>query len=297
MIDPREPRLTAAEATRNFGRVRELAIRAPVVVTHHGRDKLAILSMRDYATLQAGPESPGDTVQRQKLMLILDGISEGYVSLDPEWRYVTINRVAELFLGQPREALIGRILPEAFPQIRGTRAEAQLRRAMDHGEEVSFDWGSLVHRGRRLHARAFPLPAPSGGIGILFSNLGATERLETQERLQRTGLRHLLAELPGWAVFAYDGDGTVMQWPESAASVLGWTEAEILGQSIEPLFTAKDRAAGRPWSEMSAARRDGRSDDRIALLHRDGAEIPLRSILLAPPDCPGDFLRIVTPPA
>ena len=294
--DQQEPRMTAAQATRNFGRVRELAARSPVVVTHHGRDRLAILNMETYSSLQAGPEMPGETAQRRKLLLILDGISEGYVSLDTDWRYVTINRVAELFFGHPREELIGRVLSEAFPAIRGTHAEAQLRRAMYHGEEVAFDLNSVVHKGRRLHARAFPLPIPTGGIGVLFSNLGEIERLETQERLQRSALRHLLGELPGWAMFAYDGDGTVVQWSESVASILGWTEAEMMQQPIERLFTDADRTAGRPWSEMSTARRDGRCEGEITLLHRDGSGVALRSILVAPPDCPGQFLRIVTPP-
>ena len=294
MDDLSKQRLTAAEATRNFGRVRELAAQSPVIVTHHGRDKLTILSMEDYAKLCGQPQLQDDSAQRRKLLLILDSISEGYISLDPEWRYVTINRVAELFLGQSREELIGRVWSDAFPSIKGTHAETQFCRAMHHGEEVSFEWASVVHKGRRIHARAFPLPVPTGGIGVLFSNLGEMKRLETQGRLQRASLRHLLGELPGWATFAYDGDGIVLQWPESAASVLGWAEHEIMGQSIERLFTPADLTAGRPWSEMSAARRDGRYEADASFQHRSGAAVTLRSILVAPPDCPGQFLRIVS---
>lgn len=165
---------------------------------------------------------------------------------------------------------------------------------MHFGEEVSFGWSSVVHQGRRVHMRAFPLPLPAGGIGVLFSNLGEVERLEGQERLQRSSLHHLLAELPGWAVFAYNADGTIVQWTDNAAELLGWSAAEITGHSIERLYDDDDRGSGRPWSEMSTARQNGRIESNVALIHRDGSLIGLRSIVIASADCPGHFLRIVS---
>lgn len=285
--------MTAAEATRNFGRVQEMVARSPVIVTHHGRDRLAILNMEEYERLVAGPGDE-DAAQRRKLLLILDSISEGYISLNREWRYVTINRVAELFIGQPREELVGRVWTEAFPAAAGTYAEAQLRRAMYQGEEVTFDWDSVVHEGRRIHTRAFPLPTPAGGIGVLFANLGEKDRLEGQERLQRASLRSLLAELPGWALFAYDADGIVSDWSPSAAALLGWTAADIVGESVEGLFTPDELASGRPWTEMAAARRSGRVESDADLLCKDGARFACRSIVTAPAECPGKFLRIIS---
>jgi prevent-host-death family protein len=45
--------ITAAELQRQFGRYRDLAIREPVRVTHHGRDSLVVLSAEEYARLKA----------------------------------------------------------------------------------------------------------------------------------------------------------------------------------------------------------------------------------------------------
>ncbi|PZX09828.1 PAS domain S-box-containing protein [Palleronia aestuarii] len=287
--------VTAAEATRNFGRVQEMVIRSPVIVTHHGRAKLAILGVEEFERLGDAPKPEVDPSQRRKLLLILDSISEGYISLDSEWRYVTVNRAAELFLGQPREDLIGRVMTEAVPRIRGTLAEAQLRRAMYHGEDVSFGWDSVLHEGRRLHMRAFPLPLPTGGIGILFANTGERERLEGQERLQHAALRSIMRELPGWAMYAYDANGEILDWPESAATLIGWSDGGKPGFSIERLYPDACVAAGRPWSEMAKARRDGRYEDDAVIVHQDGHELPCRSIVLAPADCAGRFIRIVKP--
>jgi prevent-host-death family protein len=45
--------VTAAELQKHFGRFRDLALREPVSVTHHGRDSLVILSADEYVRLKA----------------------------------------------------------------------------------------------------------------------------------------------------------------------------------------------------------------------------------------------------
>lgn len=45
--------ITAAELQKQFGRYREVAIREPVSITHHGRESLVILSADEYKRLKA----------------------------------------------------------------------------------------------------------------------------------------------------------------------------------------------------------------------------------------------------
>ena len=45
--------ITAAELQKQFGRYREIAIREPVSVTHHGRESLVVLSADEYRRLKA----------------------------------------------------------------------------------------------------------------------------------------------------------------------------------------------------------------------------------------------------
>ncbi|MEI9853143.1 MAG: type II toxin-antitoxin system prevent-host-death family antitoxin [Sphingomonas sp.] len=44
--------MTAAELQRQFGRVRSLALREPVIVTNHGREDLVVLSAHEYDRLK-----------------------------------------------------------------------------------------------------------------------------------------------------------------------------------------------------------------------------------------------------
>lgn len=46
-------RVTAAELQKQFGRYRDLALREPVSVTHHGRESLVVLSAEEYKRLKS----------------------------------------------------------------------------------------------------------------------------------------------------------------------------------------------------------------------------------------------------
>lgn len=50
--------VTAAELQKQFGRYRDLAIREPVAITHHGRESLVVLSAEEYHRLKALDEAP-----------------------------------------------------------------------------------------------------------------------------------------------------------------------------------------------------------------------------------------------
>ncbi len=44
--------ITSAELQRQFGRYRDMALKEPVTVTHHGRESLVILSVEEYRRLE-----------------------------------------------------------------------------------------------------------------------------------------------------------------------------------------------------------------------------------------------------
>ncbi len=273
---------TAFEANRSFGRIQEEAAQSPVILTHHGRPRTVILSIEEYDRLIEGRAEPRDEsarAQRRKLLMILDTIQEAYLSLDREWRYVTINRAAELYLGQPRDDLVGQVWTDAFPALRGSEAEEQLARAMHQGEAVSFIWSSAVHPARRVEVRAFPLPLPEGGIGVLFRNVSERERLERRLREVEARLKAIESEVDDRAIIAFDADGAVRSWSRGAEHMLGWNAGEILGQSIERIVTPEQREAGAIWSDIAKAHRDGRLESTAIRQTKDGATIRLRCML------------------
>lgn len=89
---------------------------------------------------------------------------------------------------------------------------------------------------------------------------------EPTERVRSTALlracnarnRQILDSAIDYAVLATDLDGRVTRWNEGAHRVLGWTEAEMLGQSLERFFVPEDVAGGR----VEAETRNSLTDDR-----------------------------------
>jgi len=52
------PRITATEFQQNVGAYSDAAQREPVVITHHNRDRLVLMSAEAYARLQGAGEAP-----------------------------------------------------------------------------------------------------------------------------------------------------------------------------------------------------------------------------------------------
>ena len=118
--------------------------------------------------------------------------------------------------------------------------------------------------------------------------------------LQRT-LQHLSE-----GVILSDATGGVLAWNEGATRLLGWTEAEMQGQSIERMFPTGQRKALLAEIEDGVTGIDGRYADEIPLQTRTGGSrelafqqvrldgeggVPLaRLTVVAPPDTDGDEL-------
>ncbi|MGN7160503.1 PAS domain S-box protein [Sphingomonas sp. SAFR-052] len=107
----------------------------------------------------------------------------------------------------------------------------------------------------------------SGGSTQKFADVEAIERLEDAERRYHAIFDSAIDS----GIIALDLDGLVTNWSRGAERLFGWTEAEMLGQHADRIFTPEDREAGIPASEIENARRDGRASDERWHLRKDGS--------------------------
>ena len=84
-------------------------------------------------------------------------------------------------------------------------------------------------------------------------------------------LEAVLASAVDYAVIAMDPKGRVTSWNEGAVRILGWTEAEVLGQPAAIFFTEDDRSKGTPQREMEVSLDQGRGMDERWHLRKDGS--------------------------
>src|ERR671932_2903390 len=81
----------------------------------------------------------------------------------------------------------------------------------------------------------------------------------------------LLAEnVLDYALFIVNSHRHVLSWSTGAERLLGFTEAEIVGQKCDLFFTPEDVQAGEPQRELDEALATGRGDNDRWHTRKDG---------------------------
>jgi diguanylate cyclase (GGDEF)-like protein/PAS domain S-box-containing protein len=115
----------------------------------------------------------------QRVLDNLETMSDGYLSLDEEFRVDYVNAAGERLLGETRENMIGRSLWEVFPDAVDSVFEHHYRAAMATGAAIEFEAYFPPHEAW-YEVRAYP---SDGTLAIYFRNINDRRaRLEAQQR-------------------------------------------------------------------------------------------------------------------
>jgi PAS domain S-box-containing protein len=115
-------------------------------------------------------------------------------------------------------------------------------------------------------------------------------RLETGEYQRGERFRLLVENARDYAMFTQDAQGRINSWNIGAERILGWKEAEIIGQLCNIIFTPEDRAAGEPERERATAREKGRAEDERWHVRKDGSRFWASGVMTLLTDEVGVFL-------
>lgn len=92
-------------------------------------------------------------------------------------------------------------------------------------------------------------------------------------RHQSALARAVLSSATDFAIVTTDLAGRVTSWNPGAENLLGWTEAEMLGEDACRFFTPEDNASGRCQEEMKIAGEEGRCEDERWHMRKDGSRL------------------------
>ncbi|MEP7302033.1 MAG: PAS domain S-box protein [Caldimonas sp.] len=111
------------------------------------------------------------------LTTTLESISDGFYTLDREWRFTYVNTEALRMMQRPRDDLMGRVIWEAIPRLLGTGFERQYRDAVERNCAISVE-SYYAPWEQWLEVHAYPSEA---GLTVSFRDV--SERHIAQQAL------------------------------------------------------------------------------------------------------------------
>lgn len=270
---------TAGEVSRNFGQWQDVALTAPVIITHHGRPRVVLLSADRYASWNNLPAAGGSAeahVAETSREALLEQMAEGFIALDPTLRVTKVNPVFEALAGRSAGQLVGSGWSDLFPLPTQAVIAEQMRRVLRTGEAVEFEADSTVQAGRCYGVRVFPYP---GGVAALFAN--RTEEHSLRGRLRHAGaIQTATTALPRLAVARLNIRGVLAEMDKDFLRLTGFSGAELLDCRLTDIVRPSDR---RALSQALEKVLQGGPAARVetALLVRAGDERPVE-LSLAP---------------
>src|SRR5690606_39850397 len=98
-------------------------------------------------------------------------------------------------------------------------------------------------------------------ILLAIEDVTEQRRLEAERQEIETRFTSLVKNIKDHSIFTLDPEGRVTSWNVAAEHMLGYTEAEVLGQHFAFIFSEEDRQHGAPETELREARTAGRAED------------------------------------
>ena len=198
---------------------------------------------------------------------VLESMSAAFYSLDRDWRFGYVNAEAERLLGRTRGELLGGVIWELFPAAVGSAFERHFRRAVETGEQVTFDAYYPAPLDGWYELRVWP---GDDGLSVYF--LDVTERREAQRRAEAAAAQAaMLAAVTSGLTETLDPD----------------VQAERLVRMVVPTLAA---SAVVTLLDDDPRTRDHHGVRAVAAWPPDGSPVATDEVLRLPLRAPGRVL-------
>jgi len=131
--------------------------------------------------------------------------------------------------------------------------------------------------------------------GVVLTLVDITDRRRNENAL-RAGeerLRLIVENARDYAIFSLDLGRRFTTWNPGAERILGFREAEVLGQNGDLIFTPEDRADNVPEKEARTALETGRAADDRFHLRKDGSRFWASGVMMSMRDDSGTAIGFV----
>jgi PAS domain S-box-containing protein len=235
-----------------------LAIAIALLGLLHGATAWAVAGLSvalALAALGTGVLVAAQRATRAQVAGILESVTDAFVAVDREWRFIYVNREAEQLLQRPRTGLLGRNLWTEFPAAVGAVFEREYLRAMAEQVPVQFE-APYAPLGVWFEVRAYP---SADSLSIYFHDVTARKLAEQEIRESERNFRALANTIPQLAWMA-DPQGWIFWYSDRWYAYTGATPEEMQGWGWQKVHHPEhvDRVVrsirhafdtGEPWDD------------------------------------------------
>jgi len=259
--------VSSADFIRNIGFWQNEALRKPISITHHGRERLVLAAPDAMQTKSADDETThGLAKLRADVAAVQDNLGDGFLSFDPQLCVRHSNAVAEAFVGLSKEDLEGAPIVSALPQPLASILCDRVQRVIRTRQAERFEVGAPD--GRHLALTVFPV---SVGAAALMRNV--TESHVLRHRMEDgEAMQHAVGVHRRMASIKLDARARVEAVDETFTDWTGFVGADLVGHRILDLIASGQRREGAEMIERVLREGQPRAMT-ITLLGKRGDEI------------------------
>lgn len=179
--------------------------------------------------------STAEATQRQ-IERILESITDGFFSLDDQWRFTQLNQQAERLLRRTAQELLGRVIWQEFPEAVGTSFEQKYHQALTKKVSVKFE---IFYPPLDSWFAVYAYPCENS-LYVYFQDISDRKQAEEALRISEAGYRMLFESNPH-PMFAYDIETlSFLAVNEAAIRYYGYSREEFLNLTLRDIRPAED---------------------------------------------------------
>lgn len=241
-----------ANATRSVSETRDYSIRAKKLsgdelgaLAEGFNEMLAQIQSQDSdlrkALLAQAAALKESQEVRESLRTTLASIGDAVISTDAQGRVVFVNAVARGLVGLEEQDIVGQQLDDVFRivnEFSRAKVESPVAQVLREGGIAGMANHTvlLAHDGREIPIddSGAPIRDAQGAIQgtvLVFRDVSARRRADQTNRLLSS-----IVQSSNDAIFSKDLNANVTSWNAAAERIFGFSEQEMLGQSILRIF-------------------------------------------------------------
>lgn len=202
----------------------------------------------------------------EQLVTTFESITEGFYTLDRQWRFTYVNHETERVAQRPRSELLGRSVLDLFPWFRGSRFHREFVRALEDGRSRHFE---ALLAALDVWAEVSVYPSAQG-LAIYFQDITGRKNAQDALRASEERYRLLFQESLDAVIQLEHESGRLVAVNPAACEMFRLTEDQLKAGGRRALIPAGHE--NRAQAVLAEVDRNGKGGGRLTLLRGDGTE-------------------------